>query len=157
VNPIELSEYYADLLIQQYQGKPKAYDHVKAMVTPVLMPQRPTAGTVWTGRTQAGVTDPTYGWWGVAYGAGVFVAVGQHANPVITSPDGITWTPRTPAAAYNWYDVVWSGTQFVAVAGSGTKRVMTSSNGIDWVGQTTPTPAGVWYAITYGNGLYVAV
>lgn len=157
MNAIEMSEYYADLLIKEYQGKPKAYDHVKAMVTPVLMPQRPVAGTVWTGRTQTGVTDTAYGWFGLAYGAGLWVAIKDSGNYVITSPDAITWTPRTAAANNAWYDVIWDGTRFVAVAGSGTKRVMTSANGIDWVSQTTPTPAKVWYAVAYGNGIYVAV
>lgn len=36
---IELIKYYADLLIIQYIGKPKAYETIKALVTPMVMPQ----------------------------------------------------------------------------------------------------------------------
>jgi hypothetical protein len=44
----------------------------------------------------------------------------------------------------------------VAIAESGTHRVMTSANGVDWVAQTAAT-ALFWSGICYGNGLYVAV
>ena len=37
----ELASYYADLLILQYLQKPKAYAHVKALVTPALLDQVP--------------------------------------------------------------------------------------------------------------------
>lgn len=37
----ELKEYYADLLIIQYQNKPKAYDTIKALVDGVIMNQLP--------------------------------------------------------------------------------------------------------------------
>lgn len=36
---LELIQYYANLLIIQYVGKPKAYDTVSTLVTPVIMPQ----------------------------------------------------------------------------------------------------------------------
>lgn len=35
----ELKQYYADLLTLQYKGKPRAYETVKAVVQPLLMPQ----------------------------------------------------------------------------------------------------------------------
>jgi hypothetical protein len=65
----------------------------------------------------------------VAYGNGLFVAVASSgADPrVMTSPDGITWTIRTPAADNNWRSVTYGNGLFVAVASSGTgNRVMTS-------------------------------
>lgn len=37
----EIIDYYADLLIIQYKGKPKAYAHIQALVTPVVMDQLP--------------------------------------------------------------------------------------------------------------------
>lgn len=37
----ELVTYYADLLIIQYRGKPKAYETIKALVRPILMDQLP--------------------------------------------------------------------------------------------------------------------
>lgn len=38
----ELINYYADLLILQYLGKPKAYATIQTLVTPVVMDQLPT-------------------------------------------------------------------------------------------------------------------
>lgn len=38
-----LPDYYAKLLILQYLGKPKAYATIKALVTPVVMDELPTA------------------------------------------------------------------------------------------------------------------
>ena len=39
---LEVQKYYPDLLILQYLGQPKAYSHIKALCTPVLMPQTST-------------------------------------------------------------------------------------------------------------------
>ncbi|TGL59030.1 hypothetical protein EHQ64_16635, partial [Leptospira sarikeiensis] len=48
----------------------------------------------WTARSASAAS----GWWGIAYGKGLFVAVGDSGtNRVMTSPDGITWTSRTAA------------------------------------------------------------
>jgi hypothetical protein len=45
----------------------------------------------------------------------------------MTSPDGITWTSRTSAAANFWTSVTYGNGLFVAVSNSGTgNRVMTS-------------------------------
>lgn len=38
----QIAEYYADLLIIQYRGQPKAHAMMKAWVTPVIMDQLPT-------------------------------------------------------------------------------------------------------------------
>ncbi len=39
MNTLELVAYYADLLILQYIGKPRAYATIQAQATPVVMPQ----------------------------------------------------------------------------------------------------------------------
>jgi len=39
----DLINYYANLLILQYRGKPNAYAHIQALVTPVIMSQLPLA------------------------------------------------------------------------------------------------------------------
>ncbi|MEA1929651.1 MAG: hypothetical protein U9M92_02080 [Patescibacteria group bacterium] len=44
----------------------------------------------------------------------------------MTSPDGITWTARATAEVNFWYSVTYGNGTFVATAGSGTNRVMTS-------------------------------
>ncbi len=40
---VELAEYYANLLILQYLGKPRAWAQVKATILPVIMDQLPVA------------------------------------------------------------------------------------------------------------------
>jgi alpha-tubulin suppressor-like RCC1 family protein len=75
----------------------------------------------------------------------------------MTSPDGITWTSRTSAAANGWTSVTYGNGVFVAVANTGTgNRVMTSPDGITWTSSTTAVNNN-WCGVTYGNGVFVAV
>jgi len=69
-----------------------------------------------------------------------------------------TWTARTvPDGA--WRDVTWSAELglFVAVATTGTDRVMTSPDGVAWTARTVPD--GTWQGVTWSAelGLFVAV
>jgi hypothetical protein len=110
--------------------------------------------------------------WGVAFGAGVWVAVGYNAAtnaPIcMTSPDGVTWTARTLTgfgatdqalcvAFGNGLFVVGGGT---AGGGVGAARISTSADGITW---TSRTPSGFTggnvRAVGYStdNALWVAV
>lgn len=112
-----------------------------------------------------GITWTSGGYLGseyVTFGNGLFVAVGYATVSGIptsfihTSPEGITWTARTPSEAMWFQDIAFGNGLFVAVARSGTNRIMTSSNGITWTSRTTaitPTFTGV----AYGNGIWVAV
>jgi hypothetical protein len=64
----------------------------------------------------------------VVFADGLFVALSQSGdgaitNRVMTSPDGITWTPRTAASDDAWLFVTYGNGLFVAVT---TNRVMTS-------------------------------
>lgn len=98
-------------------------------------------------------------WTSVAFGAGVFVAVGHTGASIssslttttaASSPDGVTWTSRTiPSGAY--HQVIYGGGQFVAI---GLGCAATSPDGITWTARTQPVSdyAG---SIAYGNGLYV--
>ncbi|MFZ4456954.1 MAG: T9SS type A sorting domain-containing protein [Bacteroidales bacterium] len=99
------------------------------------------------------------GWSSVAYGNGLFVAVGNSGtgNRVMTSPDGITWTSRTSAADNTWKSVAYGNGKFVAVSYDGTgNRVMTSPDGITWTSRTSAAD-NQWTSVTYGNGKFVAV
>ena len=112
-------------------------------------------GITWTIRSSAADND----WYGVAYGAGLFVAVAATGtgNRVMTSPDGITWTIRTSAADNSWASIAYGNGLFVAVAVSGTgNRVMTSPDGITWTIRTSAAN-NYWFSVAYGNGLFVAV
>ena len=113
-----------------------------------------SAVDVWTPRTSA---DETASWRSVAYGAGLWVAVAESGtNRVMTSTDGITWTPRTAAEANTWNSVAYGNNLFVAVASTGTNRVMTSPDGITWTARTAAALYS-WNSVAYGNNLFVAV
>ena len=95
-------------------------------------------------------------WTRVTYGNGLFVAVAP-AGTVTTSPDGITWTSRTPAAALSWNSVTYGNGLFVACSMTGTNnQIMTSHDGITWTSRVTPGLSS-WRSVTYGNGIFVAV
>ncbi len=84
-----------------------------------------------------------------------------------TCPDrGITWTAQTSAKQRSWRSVTYGNGLFVAVANAGenggANRVMTSTDGITWTEQVTPTDGdgfqtSSWRSVTFGNGLFVAV
>jgi uncharacterized protein YjdB len=103
---------------------------------------------------------------GVVWSGSQFVAVGNVVNPlpaypILTSPDGIKWTPRTPTSLDANYlsDVVWSGSQFVAV---GIQSIMpvyhifTSPDGVTWTGQAPGLPVYL-YGVAWSGTQFAAV
>ena len=114
-----------------------------------------TDGLTWTTRT--GVTAATANARSLAYGAGVFVAVGNGAAS--SSPDGITWTNRASfPATLTAFSVVWNGSLFVCVgsnAGSAGTVAATSPDGITWTSRTIVS--GIYTFLAYGAGLWVAL
>ena len=78
-------------------------------------------GITWTARSA-----PSGQWYCVTYGNGILVATDSTFGNVMTSPDGVSWTSQTPAEANGWTSVKYGAGRFVAVAVSGTNRVMTS-------------------------------
>lgn len=120
-------------------------------------------------------------WYSVAYGNGIFVAVGQGATTkeklAMTSPDGINWirreTPATRSANYSpwWLEVEYGNGMFVALANRQPStvnyNVMTSPDGINWTERSTPSFTGCnasgsgscnqWSGLAYGNGTWIAV
>ena len=103
-------------------------------------------------------------WEAVAYGGGVFVAVARAITGtqyVVTSPDGVTWTPRIEAELNQWYSVIYGDGAFIVVSlalgGGGQSRVMTSTDGgITWVSRKANI-ANQWSSVVYGNDMFVAV
>lgn len=114
----------------------------------------------WTSRSSA--SDD--GWRSVAYGDGMFVAVARNGagGRVMTSSDGITWSPRTAAtAAVTWHSVAYGAGRFVAVGyesvlGVTEGRVMTSPDGVAWTASSS-VPAGQWFSVAFGGGTFIAV
>lgn len=102
-----------------------------------------TDGITWTQQT-----DPNlFGWLGVTFGGGKFVAVGHTAfgDQTMNSADGITWTSAAAAANKTWVAVAYSSTLslYVAVASqaAATDNVMTSPDATTWTSATTPSAA----------------
>ena len=110
----------------------------------------------WTSRTSG--TDHL---WGVAYGGGMWVAVGGGVGgglgdngTILTSTDGVNWTSRT-IGQYYLYGIAYDGGMWVAVGFSGTIR--TSTDGVNW----TLRDSGVFpkhlQDVAYDGGMWVVV
>jgi hypothetical protein len=115
----------------------------------------------WDGSIAATWTEATsgdYGYWkGLAYGGGIFVAVGGGIGTtdcILTSTDGFTWTLGETGLGYNWSSVAYGAGVFVAVTTGG--KVATSPDGVIWTEQTAAA-ALAWTSVCFGNALFVAV
>jgi hypothetical protein len=112
----------------------------------------------WTA-VSSSVTNSLYA---VAYGAGRYVAVGGISNraTIVSAPDGVNWIEQQGATNYfPLRGLVYGQNQFVAVGyTNGSKRAatLTSFDGLNWTQQTSSATDHL-LAITYANGLYVAV
>jgi hypothetical protein len=90
----------------------------------------------------------------VAYGNGVFVAT--RSNGVSYSNDGITWGATNPVGFVGGKLAFGNGL-FVNVSNSGGSGIVfTSPDGFVWTSRTAASN-DTWSAITFGNGLFVAV
>lgn len=89
-----------------------------------------------------------------------FVGVG-YSQYIVSSNSGISWDQYDTGYANDWNGIEWSYrlNQLVAVAASGTNRVMTSPDGTTWTLQNTTGANYSWSAIIDAEelGLLVAV
>lgn len=97
-------------------------------------------------------------WSSIVYGNGVYVAMGSNDTnqPVMTSPDGVAWTPHSIAGTSQGYTgVAFGDGKFVAVSSRG--YAATSTDGIIWgrasIAQFDYNTSGV----AYGGGVFVVV
>jgi hypothetical protein len=115
-------------------------------IKPGMVPQSKvmtsTDGSNWILRDG---TDYWLEWRSVTYGGGMFVAVSSSGgtNCVMTSDDGITWSPSVGISG-DWRTVTYGDGKFVAVSMSATNRVMTSS--------LNPPGAPTINSVTAGDG-----
>jgi hypothetical protein len=108
----------------------------------------------------------------VAWGGEKFVAVGRgplNAStstygqaPILTSPDGVSWTAQHSGTTQILYDVIWGDNQFVAV-GSGSLDgteisaiMLTSRDGVTWTRQNSGTTNDL-HSVAWGGNRFVAV
>ena len=91
----------------------------------------------------------------IAFGEGVFVAVGDSAT-IISSPNGRNWTVQSfqTNGVSDYTGIAYGNGVFVAV-GPGNHKVRTSDNGLDW----GPAQRGssALYDVAFGEGRFVAV
>ena len=91
---------------------------------------------------------------GIAYGNGVWVAVGY--GVVVTSPDTVTWTSRAyPFGSAYAYSIAFGSGVFVMGGESGS--IATSPSGETWTNRTSGFGTTTIRAIAYGDGKFVAV
>ena len=85
----------------------------------------------------------------------LFVAVGD-SGTILTSTNGVTWTPRTSGVSNSLLGVTYSDTLnlFVAVGTLGT--ILTSTNGVTWTSQTSGVFTDL-YGVTYSDKLNLFV
>jgi hypothetical protein len=103
--------------------------------------------SAWARRDVAGMSNNLNA---VAFGNGVFVAVGNNST-VATSVDGTSWTVSTAGAYGDLARVRFLNGEFVAVGSS--DKILWSADGAAWAAGTLPS-AGSW-DVAYGNGTYV--
>jgi len=119
-----------------------------------------TNGTQWFARS---ITLPGPGTLeGIAYGNGVFIAVGGYTDPdgfagsvIITSPDGVTWTTQTPNFSKKLRNISFANGQFIGVGNDG--LVAHSDDGLSWRQQLIANPLENFRALHALPGLLVIV
>ncbi len=86
------------------------------------------AQTQWRLRYPLPTSEPLLG---ATYGKGLFVVVGFHH--LLTSTDGISWTPRLPQSSLFLTHVAFGNGKFVVLASKGEMTmVLTSTDGTNW-------------------------
>ena len=111
------------------------YVFLRGTASPNDLATSPT-GATWTQRSSGASAILA----GVAFGAGLFVAVGASAS-CWTSPDGISWTMRNNAMPANvgWSCVFYLNNQFIATSPS---NLATSPDGLTWTQRATSIGGG---------------
>ncbi len=79
----------------------------------------------------------------------LFVVVGE-GGAILTSSDGLSWTPRTSGTVQYLSDVIYGNGYYVAV---GNQRILRSSDGISW---SVATNNVYFYRAAYCSGVFKA-
>jgi hypothetical protein len=83
------------------------------------------------------------------------------AFSVLTSPDGVVWTPRSGlATGYSWHSVVWSpALHLFCAVGEANNQVMTSPDGVTWTVRNNASLNAYWLDVCWSPelGIFCAV
>jgi len=80
---------------------------------------------------------------------------GGYSGAVLTSPDGLTWTPHTTGLG-TLFDIINADGQYVAVSDDGS-QVATSPDGITWTLHNTPASQNdIINGIAWNGSIFVA-
>jgi hypothetical protein len=93
---------------------------------------------------------------GVAYGNGLFVAVGNQAT-ILTSSNGRDWTVRPAGTTAPTIRAAAYGQGRYVVGGGEGALIRSSTDGIHWTNGLSTIGAENINALAYGNGFFVAV
>lgn len=91
--------------------------------------------------------------YGIAYGSGKYIAVGDKGT-IATSSDSYIWTLASSGTTNRLEALAFQGGKFVVVGEKGT--ILTSTNGTQWF-PATSNNTNDFKGIAYGNGTYVVV
>lgn len=70
--------------------------------------------------------------------------------------EDLVWTTHTPPEAANWRHVIYGNGLFVASAWNATQPIMTSTDGMNWVSQSSSL-GNYGGSLAYGNGVYINI
>lgn len=75
---------------------------------------------------------------------------------ISTSLDGVAWSPQVNAIASGWESVVWAASlgRFIVLSGN---QVMSSADGVTWVGHTPPPAGSGWRSLAWSPSLNLLV
>ena len=93
----------------------------------------------------------------MAYGNGVYAAVGSTATASSTASLVSNWTGRTMVTTTGtWSDLTYAAGKFLAIA-TGATSTAHSINGSSWTAGGALPASTTWTSVTYGNGRFVAM
>lgn len=109
-------------------------------------------GVVWTsnGGTKSFLNS-------IAWTGNQLVAIipdGNLTDPILTSPNGTSWTSRSTQKPFYLWSIIWTGTQLITVGNNGT--ILTSNNGISW-SEITSGSSNFLLSVAVMNGQLVCV
>lgn len=121
-------------------------------------PPAPLPGDTWTVQNST-VTNNFYG---AAVNGTTVVVVGGGPSVLRSTDSGVTWTDVSPAFGADLYDVVWTGSKYVAVGGdlaAPNAYVASSPDGITWTIDYPGVGEQPYRAVAYNSTipLFVAV